>query len=222
MKWRELGFKKCHIWSYAKNLEELYNALAEGTVKKSITAFVMDHATDDVQIFSSDPESMEAGPVVESLESLNAEETEEDQGDDGDSGTIADDTANNDEPQVSEPGDDDINNVGPVEVVQDNGTASEPGDDPPQSNAPDHDEMGDNKPNPGSMDSEDAPQASETDDSKPAAKQKEGIDMDSALDTWHEESGETGTAQPDDADSQEQSDNESPSGKKPKYSIFDY
>ena len=291
MKWRELGFKKCDIWSYAKNLEELYNALAEGTVKKSITAFVMDHATDDVQIFSSDPESMEAGPVVESLESLNAEETEEDQGDDGDSGTIADDTANNDEPQVSEPGDDDINNVGPVEVVQDNGTASEPGDDdinnvgpvevvqdngtasepgdddinnvgpvevvqdngtasepgdddinnvgpvevvqdngtasepgddPPQSNAPDHDEMGDNKPNPGSMDSEDAPQASETDDSKPAAKQKEGIDMDSAPDTWHEESGETGTAQPDDADSQEQSDNESPSGKKPKYSIFDY
>ena len=126
MKWRELGFKKCHIWSYAKNLEGLYDALAEGTVKKSITAFVMDHATDDVRIISSDPESKEAWPVVESLESLNAEE---DRGGDDDSGTVADDTANNDEPQVSESGDDDINNVGPVEVVPDNNTANDSGDD---------------------------------------------------------------------------------------------
>ena len=148
MKWRELGFKKCDIWSYAKNLEELYNALAEGTVKKSITAFVMDHATDDVQIFSSGSESKEAGPVVESLGSLgslNAEETEENQGGDGDSGTVADNTGNSNEPPVSESGDDDINNVGPVEVVPDNGTANDSGDDPPPSNAPVHDEMGDNK-----------------------------------------------------------------------------
>ena len=77
MKWRELGFKKCHIWSYAKNLEELYNALAEGTIKNATTAFVMDYVTDGVQIFSSDPESKEVKPVVES------EETEEDQGGDG-------------------------------------------------------------------------------------------------------------------------------------------
>ena len=216
MKWMELGFKKCHIWSYAKNLEGLYDALAEGTVKKSITAFVMDHATDDIKIISSDPESKEVKPVVESLEA------EEDQGDDGDSGTVADNTGNNDEPQVSEPGDADINNVGPVEVVPDNNTASDSGDDPPPSNAPDHDEMGDNKPNPGSMDSEDAPQASETDDSKPVAPQKEGIDMDNIPDTWNGEPGETGTAPPDDAGSQEQSGDEPPNGKKPKDSIFDY
>ena len=123
MKWRELGFKKCDIWSYAKNLEELYNALAEGTIKKSITAFVMDHATDDVWIISSDPESKEVKPVVESLEA------EEDQGGDGDSGTVADNTGNSNEPPVSEPVDTDINNVGPVEVVPDNNTAGDSGDD---------------------------------------------------------------------------------------------
>ena len=41
------------------------------------------------------------------------------------------------------------------------------------------------------MDSEDAPQASGTDDSKPVAKQKEGIGMDNIPDTWNEEPGET-------------------------------
>ena len=49
-----------------------------------------------------------------------------------DSRTVADDTANNDEPQVSEPGDDDINNVGPVEVISNNNTAGDSGDGGPK------------------------------------------------------------------------------------------
>ena len=56
VKWEELGFRKCHMWSYSKKLETEYDNMKDGAVKKKTTVFIMDHEGDDLRIIPPEPE----------------------------------------------------------------------------------------------------------------------------------------------------------------------
>ena len=57
VKWPNLGFKKCHVWSYSRDLEELYDGLPDGAIKNDITIFIMDRETDEMRIIPHEPEA---------------------------------------------------------------------------------------------------------------------------------------------------------------------
>ena len=58
LKWQDLGFKKCHVWSYGSNLEQIFTELSVGPLKKNITIFLMNEKTDKIRIITNNSDDV--------------------------------------------------------------------------------------------------------------------------------------------------------------------
>lgn len=76
LKWRELGFRACHVWSFHPKVEQEYEKMKEGYQKANTRVFILDEEGGPPRMIPPDEPDKQAGPESGETEPGKAAPTE--------------------------------------------------------------------------------------------------------------------------------------------------